>query len=397
MAKNLGGYDLTWFANEALIVLMKALGYGSRIHRGYSPDAQKRGSTITIPKPGTFTAQDAPSNAQDVEAGQVSITLDQWKEVKFALSDKDLNASEDRILTDHIRPAAYALANHIDATLAGLYAKVPWHATFDTTSSATVLGSVLNARRVLRENGAPIMDGDVFMSLGASAEAALLGADFMSRNDGAGAAGAAPLVDGSLARRFGVEFFADGNVPTHTSGTVVSSGADVVGAVNGAKSKGSTTLDVDGLTAAQTIKAGDAFVIAGNTQRYAVTADAVLSGGGAATLTISPALVQDYADNAVVTFENGTANEADLYVAGLTFHRHFAALATAPIEGQLGSQMARNQGIEVETVTDEQSQITLRARRWYDPDNSQVVVALDILFGYTVLDPNLAVKTRRPA
>lgn len=397
MAKNLGGYDLTWFANEALIVLMKALGYGSRIHRGYSPDAQKRGSTITIPKPGTFTAQDAPSSAQDVDAGQVSVTLNQWKEVKFALSDKDLNASEDRILTDHIRPAAYALANHIDATLAGLYKQVPFHATFNPASSATVLTSILDARKVLRQNGAPLMDGDVFMSLDADAEAALLGADFMSRHDGAGAEGAVPLTDGSLARRFGVEFFANGNVPTHASGTVVSAGSDVAGALDGAKVKGSTSVTVDGLTSAQTIKAGDAFVIAGGTQRYAVTADATVSGGGAATLTISPALAQDYADNAVVTFENGTTNEADSYAAGLAFHRHFAALATAPIEGQLGSQMARNQGIEVETVTDEQTQITIRARRWYDPDNSQVVVALDILYGFTVLDPNLAVKSRRAA
>ena len=75
------------------------------------------------------------------------------------------------------------------------------------------------------------------------------------------------------------------------------------GALVGAHGKGVTSLSIDGLTASQTptVVKGYTFIIAGNTQRYSITEDAKSAGAGAATLSITPALVQAHADNDVVT------------------------------------------------------------------------------------------------
>ncbi|WP_041467284.1 P22 phage major capsid protein family protein [Chlorobium phaeobacteroides] len=83
MANNLNLYDPLFYAQEGLIQLQKALGMASRVHRGYDKEPQQKGSTIKISKPGTFTAQDAPSNDQDINAEGMEIKLDKWKEVKF--------------------------------------------------------------------------------------------------------------------------------------------------------------------------------------------------------------------------------------------------------------------------------------------------------------------------
>jgi len=84
------------------------------------------------------------------------------------------------------------------------------------------------------------------------------------------------------------------NIPSY--GTVL---------VNGATQTG-TSLIVDGLTSAP--QAGDTFTIAGVDLIYTVTADAVVTSGGA-TLAINPALDSSPADNAAITFL--TANRSD--------------------------------------------------------------------------------------
>src|SRR4051812_42795680 len=107
MANTLSIYDPLFYANEALIWLKKALGLAGRVHRGYDASPQQQGSVIQIRRPSTFTAQNAPSSPQDISAGMVPITLDQWKEVKFKLTDKELTFTKEKIISEHIQPAAY--------------------------------------------------------------------------------------------------------------------------------------------------------------------------------------------------------------------------------------------------------------------------------------------------
>lgn len=392
MANARGGYDITFFAQEALIQLENALGFAARVHRGYSPTPQQRGQTISIPRPSTFTAQNAPSSAQDLAAGEVQITLNQWREVKFALTDAELHYSREQIIRDHIRPSAYALANDMGGKLSALYKDIPWFYKVDTS---TVINNILQPRKQLRDNGVPIDDGMVHLGLDATEEARFLAQSFMHAQDVTGGAGADTLLRGSLGTRFGIEMFADGTIQQHAAGTVVTAGNDNAGALTADADTGATSIAIGSLSGTETLKAGDTFVIASNTQRYVVTADATLSTG-AATISIFPALVQDYSSGAVVTFENGSAgaNNADAYYANLMFHKNAFALATAPLLGEAGTMQARQQGIQVEQVVSPESALSLRARLWYDADNSKTVVALDILYGYKTLDANMAVVLR---
>ena len=51
-------------------------------------------------------------------------------------------------------------------------------------------------------------------------------------------------------------------------------------------------------------------------------------------------------------------------------------------------------GARIETVVDEESGLAIRARMFYVGDQSKVYVALDILYGMRVLNPNMAVVLR---
>jgi hypothetical protein len=187
-----------------------------------------------------------------------------------------------------------------------------------------------------------------------------------------------------------MEFFVQQTLADHTSGTVVSAETDVAGTVNGAHSKGGTTLAVEDFSLVETFAEGDSIVIAGNTQRYVITADATLAAG-AGTLSIAPPLVQDYADTTVVNAETiGAANYADRYYANLLFHKNAFAFATAPLP-----ETGHGAGARMATITDPRTGLSLRIRFAYDDAPAKVLVTLDILYGVKCLDPNLAVVVRR--
>lgn len=376
MANSLSVYDPIFYAQEGLIQLEKALGMAGRVHRGYDKAPQQKGATISIRRPGNFTAQDAPSSAQDIDAGEVQIRLANWKEVKFALSDRELAAAGEVIIAEHVRPAAVALADAIDQSLCALYADVPWH--HDVAATAGV-ADIIGVRRAMFDNKVPLRDPAMLhWMLDGDMEADLLAQSAFTQWQGAGAVGAEAQVSGVLGQRFGFNFFANQNVQSHTAGTL----SDVTPMLQGNHAKGATSVTLADVTLTGTLKKGDSFVIAGNPQRYAVTADATASAN-AVTVAITPPLVQahDDGDLADISLDN--------HAASLAFHRNAFALAMAPLS-ELGNQL----GARIATVTDPITGLALRSRLFYDGNNSKVFVALDALWGVTTLDPNLAVRAR---
>jgi hypothetical protein len=373
MANTLGVYDPIFYAQEALIWLQKSLGMAGRVHRGYDKNPQQKGSVISISRPSTFTAADAPSNAQDLDTGTVNISLDYWREVKFKLTDKELTFTTEKIINDHIGPAAYTLADDIDQKLTLLYKDIPWYVV---NSSPCAVADLTGLQRTLFGNKVPQSQRHLMLS-GIQQEE-FLNLSAFSQWQGAGASGEATQMEGSLGMKYGFEIFANQNVQTHTAGVA----ADATGALTANAAKGATTIAFDGVTNNGTFKKGDSFVIAGNTQRYVFTADVAADGSGVvAAAPIFPALVQAYADNDVITINLVSGEQ------GIGFHRNAFALGMAPLS-ELGNQL----GARIATVVDPVTSLALRSRLYYVGNSSEVHVALDVLYGIKTLDANLGAR-----
>ena len=400
MTNTIDPYNPIFYAQEALIVLEDALGMAARVHRGYDAErkSSNKGDTIQISKPGTFTTQaGATGTAQDLTPTSIDMKLDNWREVKFGLTDKELAYTTEKIITDHLSPATYALAHYIETQLTNLYKYVPWSYDVAATPGAN---DIVNARKILRDNAGTIVDSAmIHFGIDSTLEAAFLKSEVFHAARIAGDQNMPALLNGSLGNRFGCEHFVQQTFVAHTAGTVVSAKTDLLATVTGNHLKDATALIIGGLSTidssdspAETLAAGDSFVIAGNTQRYTVTA-AVTTVAGAATLAIWPQLVANVATGAVVTFETvDSGTFADAYNPNLMFHRNAFAIALAPLP-----DLGNNAGARMAVATDPRTGLSIRSRLAYDDTNAKVLVTLDVLFGVKCLDPNLAVVARRNA
>jgi hypothetical protein len=382
MANTLGVYNPIFYAQEALIQLEKALGMAGRVHLGFDEErkAFRKGEVINIRRPSVLTVSNAPATAEDLDTDTVALTLNQWRETKFKLTDKELAFTGERIINDHIRPAAYALADDIDQKLAALYADVPWYQ--DLTGTPTVADVTL-VRQLLFDNSVPLDDPAMLhYMINGELEAGFLGLSAFAQHQGAGLEGVDTQLRGTLGQRFGVEIFANQNTPSHTKGTCDDT-ALKVGAAGA--SEGDTTIDLLAVDAGVTgtLVAGDVLTIAGDTQQYAVTATNTAAANAFTAVAITPALSQDHAADVAVTAV------LDNHVANLMFHRNAFALATAPL-----SEMGNELGAKIAMVQDPVTGLALRSRIYYVGNSSEVHVAIDVLYGVKTLDPNLAARGR---
>jgi len=394
MSNNTDAYKPIFYAQEALIVLENALGMAKRVHRGYDNERKsfRKGDTIQIRQPGTFsTTVGGTSTAQDVTPKYIQITVDQWKQVRFGLTDQELAYTTEQIISEHISPAVYALASDIETSLTALRKYVPWYyACASSTNPAA--SDIINARKILRDNAGAIMEtSDVSLALDSYLEAKFLnlGIFHQAQIVGQQAAQQEAAMRGHLGTRFGVEHFVQQTHAAHTAGTVAVS--DTAGTLSTAGAIGDSSIACSFTVATnRTLLAGDTLIIAGGTQRYVVTADTTSVAGVFATLPIWPKLTQAYSASAVVTIETLTSNNADAYNPSLMFHKNAFGFATAPLP-----EIGEGAGAKMAVVTDPRTGLSIRSRLGYDDGKATVNVTLDILYGVKCLDPNLAVVVRR--
>ncbi len=376
MTQVLSSYDPLFYAQEGLIALEKALGLASRVHRGYDKTPRTKGSVIDIRVPSTFTAANAPATAADITASNIQINLDQWKEVKFKLTDKELAATQDDIINEHIRPAAYALADNIDQAIAAQYYLIPWQVT---ATAPVAVADIVGCRKVLFDNGVPMNDNQLYFMVSGTVESELLQQSAFAQWSGAGATGEATQRTAVFGSRYGFEFFANQNAPTHTAGTLT---AGTALQLNAGIAAGVTTcvFKDSGGSLSGTVKAGDTFVMAGNSQSYTITADAT-AAANLITVTFSPASVATYSTSAAVTKTQASGQQS------IAFHRTWLALAMAPLP-ETGNQL----GARIASISDPKTGLALRSRMYYVGNSSEVHVALDVLYGIKTLDGNRAVR-----
>jgi len=400
MANTLTPYNPTFYAAEALILLQNALGMANRVYRGYETERKgyNLGETVQVRKPSDFSVTSAPSSStNDPYTTSQTITINQWNQVKFALTDKELTQSGSRVIEEHIQPAAYALANQVDTDVMSEYVNIPWYV--GCSSTPTAVADITLPRKVLVDNAGKQVDmddGKIHCAVSPNFEQNLLASThFHSATLVGGTANQDVLMKGHLGTRFGIEFFRSHNVQQHTAGTVITAGNDAVLALNGAHSQGDSSLSLDGGNGSETMVAGDSFVIAGNSQRYVVTGTETLSTGANTAVAIFPSLVADYDDNAAVTFAvstteshaTGRDDNTDAFHGNMLFHENAFGLVVVPLP-----EIGDGAGANMSTVTDDQTGLSIRSRMAYDDDNAKVKVTLDILYGVKTLEPNLAVR-----
>ena len=370
-------YDPTTYANEMLIWLKKSLGMAGRVHRGFDKAPNEKGSVIQLRRPDVMTAEAMPAAAQDVKPEYVSITLDQWWGKTITLSDKEMAFSKQQVFNDYISPMAYAIANKIDQTLNLLYKDVPWTVT---NSSPCAVADITALQRTMFNNAVPEGDGQRHLELSGIQREEFLNLSAFAQWQGAGPAGAATQMRGSLGEKYDFEIFANQNVQAHAAGTAT----DLSATLNGNHAAAVTSLVLAAYEVSGTVKAGDILAIAGNTQQYAITADATASGG-AITVSITPPLVAAASTGAVVTVTLVGGSASTTSEQGLAFHRGAFGLAMGVLPDNIP-------GIEVFTATDPATGLSIRARHFAVGLTAQQYLGVDALWGVKTLNPNLAVR-----
>lgn len=166
--------------------------------------------------------------------------------------------------------------------------------------------------------------------------------------------------------------------------------------------QGATTIAITG-TGTQTIRKGDVFTInnvfavnpqtresTGSLQQFVVTADATASGGAYASVSISPAIYTS--SKALATVDSFPQSGATITFLGaastqfpqnLVYHKDAIAFATADLLLPQGVDMASRQV---------HNGISLRVVRQYDISNDRMPCRIDVLYGYSVIRPQMAVR-----
>jgi len=355
---------------QGLLALRENAVMPRLVNRGYEPLAGEKGSSIDIPIPSAITAQavtaaNTPPSTAAVAPTKVTLSLDQWYEAPFYLTDKELQEVMDGTIPMQASEAIKALANNVDNYILGLYTGIyGWQGTAGTTPFASSTSDATGVRKVLNNQLAPLMDRRVVFDADAEANALNLRAF----QDGSYSGSYDALTEGMLNRKLGFDWFMNQNTKTHTAGTASATGVTVTCTDANAVSDTTVTLKVASGTA--TLVVGDILTFAGHSQTYVVTAAATLDTTGV-SVTISPGLTTavDGSSTAVAVTVKAT------HVVNLAFHRDCFAFANRPLSENQASQL----GSIIQSAVDPVSGLVLRLE--VSREHKRTRYSFDILYG----------------
>jgi len=401
MANSLAAVNIPQYSADVLLSLRDKLGFAQTIYRDLENvvgDPVQVGDVIKTRRPARFVAQDFDENsategtaAQDMKYSTVDLAVDQHPEVK--VSERDFARSVqggDRAIAEHAANMAQAVAEHIEAKLYSLHALVGRKVA--PVTSPTAADYLVGSRTELARAKVPMSDRWFHASTDL-ADLFLRDSQFTAANVIGGSDNRVGLIDGALGGRFSFDIF-ESNIAATALGAVATTldasadSGDRVGAVSGLTATDSASITIGGLTNGQTIEAGATFKIAGDNTVYTVTSGDTTVAANELNVNISPKLRQDAADTAVVTFQLRSSIEEAAHEVSLAYHKNAFALAMVNLPTDLP-------GADVSVTTDPDSGLSVRVRRWYDGDTSQLKMAVDAAYGYAVLDNEMAVRVIR--
>jgi hypothetical protein len=293
---------------------------------------------VVIP---TASSQATPSNvppsgtAQTPVNAQITITNVPQQDLVFTGEDLkllDTIDSRSEILKQWLAQAERAHRNEMDAAVSTALSIGGSRAVgkVGTIPFQTDLSALTNARRILRKNGAPMVDIQVVSSIDAYTNALNLNVIQKAQEAGSDA----ERRSGTIRSQFGLTAVRESaNITDHTAGT---GSAFLVNHSAGAYAIGTTAIAVD-TGSSGTILVGDVITFAGDTNQYVVVpapgtsttkqtiTDSNVTGSG--TIYIgNPGLRKTLADNVAITVVSSASTSTGVtgYTPSYAFERHCA-------------------------------------------------------------------------
>jgi hypothetical protein len=400
MANNILTHQM--LAREAAAMLSEEMNFLANINRGReeefksSPNGYRKGDFVDIGIPPVPTVFDGATfagggSAPDQAEQKVRLQLLTQKHVPLTFTAKEKALSISDFKERFLKPAMNSIGSTVQADLIQ-------RAVLATPNVVGTPGTIPNtfktygtARAAMERFLAPEGDRTVLLSSDASNELA----DSIKNQQNPGDTVGKSFKQGYITHAQGFDMYENQSLPFFANGTATGF------TVNGAGQTGST-LNIGGLTAAQTILRGTAFTIPGvfavhpvlgvsngKLRQFVVTADFTASGT-TGSIAIYPALSVSSA-SVVGTVSALPANSAAATIVGaastgyrqhLAFHKNAftAAFAPLPILASCEGYTASVDGFSVRVMTFGNGQTDTESTR------------IDVLYGFAAVRPDHAAR-----
>jgi hypothetical protein len=399
MANSLLTIDM--ITRKSLEILENNLVITRNVNRQYDDSfavqGAKIGSTLRIRLPDRALVTDgAALQVQDDNEQNTSLTVSSQKHIGINFTSAELTMQLDDFAERVLKPRISQLASSVDADVANAYKLIGNSVGSPGTVPATSL-VLLQAQQKLNEN------------------AAVMSPRYATVNPAANAG----LIDGmkglfnpvsTISSQFKNGMFGEGilgyeelnmsqSIKVHTCGTRNATGGTTSAAVT---TEGATTIAITGAGNGLTVRAGDVFTVNGcfavNPQtrestgslfQFVALADVTLGGSGEGNITVAPMYSASQALATVNVLPQNAQAVVFLGGAGLSFpqnliyHRDAIAFATADLIMPQGVDMA-SRAVH--------NGISLRVVRQYDINNDRMPCRVDVLYGYSTIRPQMAVR-----
>jgi hypothetical protein len=385
--------------NKALEILENNLVLTRNVNRQYDSsfavEGAKIGDTLRIRLPDRALVTDgAALGVQEVNEQQTTLTISSQKHIGVNFTSAEMALSLDDFADRILKPRVSQLAASIDADVANSFKSIYQSVGTPGTTPATSL-VLLQGNQKLDEAAA--VRSPRYVTVNPAANAALV----------EGMKGLFNPVS-TISRQFKNGMMGEGilgydeinmsqSIKQHTNGDW-GTAIEVDGTTT---TQGTSQLNITFTGSSKTWNVGDVFTIegvyavnpqtresTGSLQQFVVTE--ALTGTSTGTLKFSPALYTSShalatvtgfpADNADITMLGSAAGQ---YAQNLIYHKDAITFATADLLLPQGVDMASRKV---------HNGISMRIVRQYDINNDRMPCRIDVLYGYSVIRPQMAVR-----
>jgi hypothetical protein len=384
---------------KALEILENNLVLTRNVNRQYDDsfavEGAKIGSTLRIRLPDRALVTDgAALQTQDDNEQFTTLSVANQKHIGINFTSAELTMQLDDFAERVLKPRISQLASSIDADVANAYKNIYASVGTPGTTPSTSL-VLLQAQQKLNEAAAVMSPR--YATVNPAANAGLV----------EGMKGLFNPTD-TISKQFkngmmgmGVLGFEEVNMSQSIKQHLTGSWGTAITVTTTVSSQGSTSLPISFTGSSKTWNVGDVFTIAGvnavnpqtrestgSLQQFVVTAAG--AGSSTATLTVSPAMYT--ADQALATIDafpqSGAVvtmlgSAATQYAQNLVYHKDAITFATADLLMPQGVDMASRQV---------HNGISMRIVRQYDINNDRLPCRIDVLYGYSTIRPQMAVR-----